>query len=226
MDVSVMSVVAAIGAGVIALIYGFITVQQVLKASPGNARMQEIAAAIQEGANAYLNRQYTTIAIVGVVIAVLLTFLFTITTSLAFVVGAVLSGLAGYVGMLVSVRANVRTTEASRNSLAAGLSMAFRSGAVTGMLVAGLALIGVAGYYYILTEVIGLEPTSREVIELFRRLNEEKNLIDISSTEEMVTIDGHVTSEELKALAEEVVTTYLKDSNATQKVKNNLTIMK
>ena len=179
MDVSVMSVVAAIGAGVIALIYGFITVQQVLKASPGNARMQEIAAAIQEGANAYLNRQYTTIAIVGVVIAVLLTFLFTITTSLAFVVGAVLSGLAGYVGMLVSVRANVRTTEASRNSLAAGLSMAFRSGAVTGMLVAGLALIGVAGYYYILTEVIGLEPTSREVIDPLVALGFGASLISI-----------------------------------------------
>jgi len=179
MDVSVMSVVAAIGAGVIALIYGFITVQQVLKASPGNARMQEIAAAIQEGANAYLNRQYTTIAIVGVVIAVLLTFLFTITTSLAFVVGAVLSGLAGYVGMLVSVRANVRTTEASRNSLAAGLSMAFRSGAVTGMLVAGLALIGVAGYYYILTEVIGLESTSREVIDPLVALGFGASLISI-----------------------------------------------
>jgi K(+)-stimulated pyrophosphate-energized sodium pump len=165
MDVSVMSVVAAIGAGIIALIYGFFTVQQVLKASPGNARMQEIAAAIQEGANAYLNRQYTTIGIVGFVIAVLLTFLFKIETSLAFVVGAVLSGLAGYVGMLVSVRANVRTTEASRGSLAAGLSMAFRSGAVTGMLVAGLALIGVAGYYYFLTQILGLNPTSREVID-------------------------------------------------------------
>ena len=165
MDVSVMSVVAAIGAGIIALIYGFFTVQQVLKASPGNARMQEIAAAIQEGANAYLNRQYTTIGIVGFVIAVLLTFLFKIETSLAFVVGAVLSGLAGYVGMLVSVRANVRTTEASRGSLAAGLSMAFRSGAVTGMLVAGLALIGVAGYYYFLTQILGLTPTSREVID-------------------------------------------------------------
>lgn len=179
MDVSVMSVVAAIGAGVIALIYGFITVQQVLKSSPGNARMQEIAAAIQEGANAYLNRQYTTIAIVGIVIAVLLTFLFTITTSLGFVVGAVLSGLAGYVGMLVSVRANVRTTEASRNSLAAGLSMAFRSGAVTGMLVAGLALIGVAGYYYILTQIMALEPTSREVIDPLVALGFGASLISI-----------------------------------------------
>jgi K(+)-stimulated pyrophosphate-energized sodium pump len=179
MDVSVVSVIAAIGAGVIALIYGFITVQQVLKASPGSARMQEIAAAIQEGANAYLNRQYTTIAIVGVVIAVLLTILFSITTSLGFVIGAVLSGLAGYVGMLVSVRANVRTTEASRNSLAAGLSMAFRAGAVTGMLVAGLALIGVAGYYYILTQVMGLETTSREVIDPLVALGFGASLISI-----------------------------------------------
>ncbi len=179
MEVHVMGIVAAIAAGVVALIYGAVTVQGVLKASPGNARMQEIAAAIQEGANAYLKRQYMTIAIVGAVIAVLLTFLFNLSTSIAFVVGAVLSGVAGYVGMLVSVRANVRTAEASRHSLAGGLSLAFRSGAVTGMLVAGLALIGVAGYFYILTQVQGLEPKSREVIDPLVALGFGASLISI-----------------------------------------------
>ena len=179
MEVHVMGIVAAIAAGVVALIYGFITVQGVLKASPGNARMQEIAAAIQEGANAYLKRQYMTIAIVGVVIAVLLTFLFDLSTSVAFVIGALLSGVAGYVGMLVSVRANVRTAEASRHSLAGGLSLAFRSGAVTGMLVAGLALIGVAGYFYVLTQVQGLEPKSREVIDPLVALGFGASLISI-----------------------------------------------
>ncbi len=179
MEVNVLGIVAAIAAGVVALIYGAITVQGVLKASPGNARMQEIAAAIQEGANAYLKRQYMTIAIVGAVIAVLLTFLFNLSTSIAFVVGAVLSGVAGYVGMLVSVRANVRTAEASRTSLAGGLSLAFRSGAVTGMLVAGLALIGVAGYFYLLTQVQGLEPKSREVIDPLVALGFGASLISI-----------------------------------------------
>ena len=179
MEVQVLGIVGAIAAGFVALIYGFITVQGVLKASPGNARMQEIAAAIQEGANAYLKRQYMTIAIVGAVIAVLLTFLFSLSTSIAFVVGAVLSGTAGYVGMLVSVRANVRTAEASRHSLAGGLSLAFRSGAVTGMLVAGLALIGVAGYFYLLTQVQGLEPKSREVIDPLVALGFGASLISI-----------------------------------------------
>jgi K(+)-stimulated pyrophosphate-energized sodium pump len=179
MEVNVLGIVAAIAAGVVALIYGAVTVQGVLKASPGNARMQEIAAAIQEGANAYLKRQYMTIAIVGAVIAVLLTFLFNLSTSIAFVVGAVLSGVAGYVGMLVSVRANVRTAEASRTSLAGGLSLAFRSGAVTGMLVAGLALIGVAGYFYLLTQVQGLEPKSREVIDPLVALGFGASLISI-----------------------------------------------
>ena len=179
MEVHVTGIVAAIAAGFVALVYGAITVQGVLKASPGNARMQEIAAAIQEGANAYLKRQYMTIAIVGVVIAILLTFLFNISTSIAFVVGAVLSGVAGYVGMLVSVRANVRTAEASRHSLAGGLSLAFRSGAVTGMLVAGLALIGVAGYFYLLTQVQGLEPKSREVIDPLVALGFGASLISI-----------------------------------------------
>jgi K(+)-stimulated pyrophosphate-energized sodium pump len=172
-------VIAAIVAGVIAIIYGFVTIQSVMKASPGNDKMQEIAAAIQEGANAYLNRQYTTIGIVGAVVFVALLVLFTWQTALGFFVGAALSGLAGYIGMLVSVRANVRTTEASRNSLAAGLSLAFRAGAVTGMLVAGLALLGVAGYYAILTGPMGFEPTSRSVIDPLVALGFGASLISI-----------------------------------------------
>jgi K(+)-stimulated pyrophosphate-energized sodium pump len=179
-NASMTGIYAAIVAAVIALIYGFVTIQQVMKSSAGSAKMQEIAAAIQEGANAYLNRQYTTIGIVGVGIAILLFVLFqSVTTAAGFVIGAVLSGLAGYIGMLVSVRANVRTTEASRVSLAGGLSIAFRAGAVTGMLVAGLALLGVAGYYYILIGPMGLEPTSRAVIDPLVALGFGASLISI-----------------------------------------------
>jgi K(+)-stimulated pyrophosphate-energized sodium pump len=137
--------------GVLALLYGLWTIRSVLSLPAGTERMQEIAAAIQEGARAYLNRQYTTIAIVGVVIFALAFFFLGWQVALGFLIGAALSGAAGYVGMYVSVRANVRTTEASRSGLAAGLSVAFRSGAVTGMLVVGLGLLGVAGYYAFLT---------------------------------------------------------------------------
>jgi K(+)-stimulated pyrophosphate-energized sodium pump len=132
---------------VLALLYGVWASRSVLAAPAGTARMQEIAAAIQEGASAYLNRQYRTIALVGVVIFVILSILLGLTVGIGFLVGAVLSGAAGYIGMLVSVRANVRTTEAARKGLAAGLALAFRAGAVTGLLVAGLALLAVAGYY-------------------------------------------------------------------------------
>ena len=130
-----------IASGLLAIAYGVWAVRSILAADAGNERMQEIAAAIQEGASAYLNRQYRTIAMVGVVIAILVYVLLGEKETIGFLVGATLSGLAGYVCMLVSVRANVRTTQAASNSLAAGLSMAFRSGAVTGMLVAGLALL-------------------------------------------------------------------------------------
>lgn len=150
-----------LGCGVVALLYGAWAVRSVLAAPTGNERMQEIAAAIQEGAAAYLNRQYTAIAIVGVVICVLLGAVLGMYVAIGFIIGSVLSGLAGYIGMNVSVRANVRTTEAARSvGLAGGLDVAFKSGAVTGMLVVGLALLGVAGYYIFLRDVI--DPNTKE----------------------------------------------------------------
>ncbi len=144
-------VYAAIVCGLIAVVYGFITSQQVLRAPAGNEKMQDIAAAIQEGAKAYLGRQYTTIAIVGVIVAVILLFTLGALSTVSFLIGAVLSGLAGFIGMNISVRANVRTAEAARGSLQGGLTMAFRSGAITGMLVAGLGLLSIAGLYWYLT---------------------------------------------------------------------------
>ncbi|MGB8363805.1 MAG: sodium-translocating pyrophosphatase [Rhizomicrobium sp.] len=143
--------------GVAALIYGGWTIRSVLSLSAGNPRMQEIAAAIQEGAAAYLNRQYTTIAVAGVIIFILAWVIFDWHVAFGYLIGSTLSGLAGYIGMNVSVRANVRTAEASRAGLAQGLSVAFRSGAVTGMLVVGLGLIGVAGYYFFLRYVLSLD---------------------------------------------------------------------
>ena len=168
-----------IASGVLAIIYGIWTVRSILAADAGNEKMQEIAAAIQEGAGAYLSRQYRTIAIVGVAIAALVAYFLGLKVALGFVIGAALSGLAGYVGMLVSVRANVRTTQAASTSLAAGLSMAFKSGAVTGMLVAGLALLSVAVYFSILVDGFNLDPDSRQVIDALVALGFGASLISI-----------------------------------------------
>ncbi len=141
----------SIGAGVLAILFGVISTQWVLKQPAGNDRMQEIAKAIQEGASAYMNRQYSTIGIVGVVLFVILAWALGWHTAIGFAIGAILSALAGYIGMFVSVRANVRTAEAADNGVNAALNVAFRGGAITGMLVVGLGLIGVAGYFLLLT---------------------------------------------------------------------------
>ena len=151
-----------IAAGFLAVIYGVAQSASLLRAPAGTERMKEIAAAIQEGAQAYLRRQYATIAMVGVVVLLALGFLIGWLEAIGFLIGAVLSGAAGFAGMLISVRANVRTAQAASESLEKGLSMAFRSGAVTGMLVAGFALLGVAGYYAVLTGPLGHMPTDRD----------------------------------------------------------------
>jgi len=168
-----------IAAGLLAVLYGAVQTASLLRASPGNAKMQEIAAAIQEGAQAYLNKQYTAIGAVGVVILIAGFFLLGPLPAIGFAIGAILSGSAGFVGMLVSVRANVRTAQAASEGLAKGLKLAFTSGAITGMLVAGFALIGVAGYYAVLTGPMGLANTSREVIDSMVALGFGASLISI-----------------------------------------------
>ena len=167
--------------GLLALVYGLVTSKQVLAADAGTARMQEISAAVQEGARAYLNRQYTTIGIVGVVILIILGLTLGIHVAIGFIIGAVLSAAAGYVGMNVSVRANVRTAQAAKQGLAAGLDLAFKAGAVTGMLVVGLGLLGVAGYYFCLRGgmATGSDDELRRVLEAMVALGFGGSLISI-----------------------------------------------
>ncbi|MBX9992366.1 sodium-translocating pyrophosphatase [Phreatobacter oligotrophus] len=168
-----------IGCGLLSVVYGVWATKSLMAADAGSARMQEIAGAVAEGAAAYLRRQYTTIAIVGVVILLLVGWLLGTAVAVGFLIGAVLSGAAGFIGMNVSVRANVRTAQAASQSLAAGLDIAFKAGAVTGLLVAGLALLGVAVYFWALTGPGGLAPTSRTVIDGLVALGFGASLISI-----------------------------------------------
>ena len=165
--------------GALSIVYGIWAIRSVMEADAGNARMQEIASAIAEGAQAYLKRQYITISIVGVVLFVALYYLLKAPVAIGFLIGAVLSGLAGFIGMNVSVRANVRTAQAATKSLAGGLDIAFKAGAVTGMFVAGLALLGVTVYYWVLTAGMKLAPDSRVVIDSLVALGFGASLISI-----------------------------------------------
>ena len=177
MDTSIDTILLyTIFAGFISIIYGFFTGKQILNLSAGNSKMQEIASAIQIGAKAYLNRQYKTIGIVGIVVLIIISYAFSILVGLGYLIGATLSGIAGYVGMLVSVQANVSTAEASRKGLSNGLSVAFKSGAVTGMLVAGLALLAIAVYYYLL---IKFNVDEREIVNALVALGFGASLISI-----------------------------------------------
>ena len=169
---------AVIGCGVLGIVYAVIAAQNVMNQDQGSAKMREIAAAIREGAQAYLNRQYTTIAIVGAGIFVLAWILLGPLVALGFLIGAVLSGVAGYIGMNVSVRANVRTAQAATQSLAGGLDVAFKAGAITGLLVASLALIGVAAYYALLLH-LGFTAKDRTVIDALVALGFGASLISI-----------------------------------------------
>jgi K(+)-stimulated pyrophosphate-energized sodium pump len=172
-------VVAAMICGVLAVLYGIVTSRQVLAASAGNEKMQSIAGAIQEGAQAYLGRQYRTIAMVGIVVAALVWFFLGNLSAIGFLIGAILSGVAGYIGMNISVRANVRTAQAASDSLQSGLTVAFRAGAVTGMLVAGLALLAISVFFYVLVFYMGIETNSREVIDALVALAFGASLISI-----------------------------------------------
>src|SRR5579872_248053 len=164
--------------GLLALAYGLLTSRRVLAADAGTARMQEISGAVQLGASAYLNRQYKTIAIVGVVILIILGVTLGLKVAVGYLIGAVLSGAAGYIGMNVSVRSNVRTAQAARSGLAAGLDIAFKAGAVTGMLVVGLGILGAGGYYFILRAITPADQL-RSVLEAMVALGFGASLISI-----------------------------------------------
>jgi K(+)-stimulated pyrophosphate-energized sodium pump len=168
-----------IACGVLAILYGIWAIQSVMSADAGSQKMQEISAAIREGAQAYLKRQYTTIAAVGIIIFVIVGFLLGWLVALGFAIGAVLSAAAGFIGMNVSVRANVRTAQAAIGSLAGGLDIAFKSGAITGMFVAGLALLGVTVYFAVLTGWLGKAPNDRTVVDALVALGFGASLISI-----------------------------------------------
>jgi K(+)-stimulated pyrophosphate-energized sodium pump len=172
-------VLIAIALGLVAVVYGVVTTGQVLRQSAGNERMREIAGAIQEGAQAYLKRQYTTIGIVGVVVAVIVAVFLGPVSATGFAIGAILSGVAGFIGMNISVRSNVRTAAAAQTGLQQGLTLAFRAGAVTGMLVAGLALLAIAVFFYVLIGPMDRDPASREVVDALVALAFGASLISI-----------------------------------------------
>ncbi|MBB3019908.1 K(+)-stimulated pyrophosphate-energized sodium pump [Microvirga lupini] len=174
-----MALTLIILGGLLSIAYGFWAISDVMKRDAGSQRMQEIAGAIAEGAKAYLRRQYFTISIVGIVLFVVIAYFLGIRVAIGFAIGAILSGVAGFIGMNVSVRANVRTAQAATQSLGGGLDVAFKAGAVTGMLVAGLALLGVALYYGYLTRIDGLAPSDRVVIDSLVALGFGASLISI-----------------------------------------------
>src|SRR5215213_1593426 len=174
-----MALLLIIILGACSIVYGLWAISDVMKRDAGTQRMQEIAGAIAEGAQAYLRRQYMTIGLVGIVLFLILSYLLGLWVGIGFLIGAVLSGTAGFIGMNVSVRANVRTAQAATQSLGGGLDVAFKAGAVTGMLVAGLALLGVALYYGYLTRISGLSPSDRVVIDSLVALGFGASLISI-----------------------------------------------
>jgi K(+)-stimulated pyrophosphate-energized sodium pump len=173
------ALILIMGGGALSIVYGLYTIKDLISRDAGSAKMQEIAGAIAEGAQAFLKRQYLTIGVVGIVLFALLTYLLGIWVGTGFAIGAVLSGMAGFIGMNVSVRANVRTAQAATQSLGQGLDVAFKSGAVTGMFVAGLALLGVAIYYAVLTRFLNFAPDSRAVIDALVALGFGASLISI-----------------------------------------------